>query len=85
MKMHKILSRTFFSAMALSLSLTSFAGNEDRIGSAGATELLINPWTRSAAFGDAGVACGIGLSSVYTNIAGLAFTEKTEILIFWLL
>jgi hypothetical protein len=80
MKMHKILSRTFVSAMTLSLSLTSFAGNEDRIGSAGATELLINPWARGAAFGDAGVACGIGLASVYTNIAGLAFTEKTEIM-----
>lgn len=79
MKMHKILSRTFVSAMALSLSLTSFAGNDDRIGSAGATELLINPWARGAAFGDAGVACGTGLGAVYTNIAGLAFTDKTEI------
>jgi hypothetical protein len=80
MKIQNILSKTFVSAMALSLSLTTFAGNDDRIGSAGATELLINPWARGAAMGDAGVASGNGLASIYTNIAGLAFTDKSEIM-----
>ena len=80
MKMQNILSKTILSALALSLSVTTFAGNKDRIGSAGATELLINPWARGAAFGDAGVSCGNGLSAIYTNIAGLAFTDKTEII-----
>jgi len=80
MKIHNILSKTVLSALALSLSLNTFAGNKDRIGSAGATELLINPWARSAAFGDAGVACINGLGATYTNIAGLAFTDKTEIM-----
>jgi hypothetical protein len=56
-----------------------FAGNEDRVGSNGASELLINPWARSLAWGDAGVACVNGLEATYTNIAGLAFTPKTEI------
>lgn len=80
MKIQNILSKTVVSAMALSLSLTTFAGNDDRIGSAGATELLINPWARGAAMGDAGIACGNGLGAIYTNIAGLSFTDKTEIM-----
>ena len=80
MKINKIINRTVLSAVALSLSLSTYAGNDDRIGSAGATELLINPWARGAAFGDAGIACGNGLGAMYTNIAGLAFTDKTEIM-----
>ncbi len=55
------------------------AGNEDRVGSAGASHLLINPWARSSAFGDAGIANVNGLEATFTNIAGLAFTDKTQI------
>ena len=55
------------------------AGNEDRVGSAGASHLLVNPWARSAAFGDAGIANVNGLEATYLNIAGLAFTDKTQI------
>ena len=55
------------------------AGNEDRTGSAGASHLLVNPWARSSALGDAGVASATGLEATFTNIAGLAFTEKTQL------
>jgi hypothetical protein len=79
MKMNKFIKRTFLATMALGLSSTAMAGNGDRVGSAGATELLINPWARSAAWGDAGVSCANGLDAVYTNIAGLAFTDQTQI------
>lgn len=58
---------------------SSYAGNGDRVGSAGATELLINPWSKSAAWADAGVSCSNGIDAIYTNIAGLAFTDKTQI------
>jgi hypothetical protein len=58
---------------------SAFAGNGDRIGSAGATELLINPWARSAAWGDASVSCADGIDAIYQNIAGLAFTTKTQV------
>ena len=34
-----------FSA-GLIASLTAQAGNEDRVGSAGASQLLVNPWAR---------------------------------------
>jgi hypothetical protein len=71
-------------SMFLSVMLTSFvsvnAGNEDRAGSAGATELLINPWTRSSGWGDAGVSSITGLEAIFTNVAGLAYTDKTEII-----
>lgn len=64
--------------VALSCS-TAIAGNEDRIGSAGATQLLINPWARSLATGDAGSSYVNGLEATFTNIAGLAFTNKTQV------
>ena len=65
-----------FSAL---LSINGFSGNEDRVGSAGATELLINPWARSAGWGGAGAAHVRGLEAVHLNVAGLAYAGKTEI------
>jgi len=56
-----------------------FAGNEDRVGSAGASQLLVNPWARSTGSGDAGIATVNGLEASYINIAGLAFTDKTQL------
>lgn len=58
---------------------SALAGNEDRVGSAGATELLINPWATSTASGGTGIAYQTGLEASFTNIAGIAFTEKTQI------
>src|SRR5690606_26521293 len=58
---------------------TANAGNEDRVGQAGASHLLINPWARSSAMGDVGVAFTNGLEATFTNIAGLANTNKTQI------
>ena len=63
----------------LCLSPIVFAGNEDRVGSAGASHLLINPWARSSAIGDAGVSSVNGLEASFMNIAGLAFTDQTQI------
>lgn len=64
---------------AIMSSFAANAGNEDRVGSAGASHLLVNPWARSAAFGDAGISNVNGLEASFTNIAGLAFTDKTQI------
>ena len=61
------------------ISVCTYAGNEDRVGSAGASHLLINPWARGSAIGDAGIANMNGLEATFTNIAGLAFTDKTQI------
>ncbi len=64
----------------LVLPMVSFAGNKDRSGQAGASELLINPWARSSGWGGVNVANSFGLESIYTNVAGLAFTKKTELI-----
>ena len=64
----------------LVLPMVTFAGNKDRSGQAGASELLINPWARSSGWGGVNVANSFGLESIYTNVAGLAFTKKTELI-----
>jgi hypothetical protein len=54
------------------------AGNPDRAGGAGATQLLFNPYARSFGYGGVNTASVKGLESFYLNIAGLANSEKTE-------
>ncbi|MEC9209349.1 MAG: PorV/PorQ family protein [Bacteroidota bacterium] len=65
----------------LGISLNpSFAGNPQRAGQAGASELLINPWARTSGWGGANIAGVRGLEGIYSNVAGLAFTQKTELI-----
>jgi len=61
-------------------SSNAFAGNEQRSGQAGATELLINPWARSSGWGGINTASIQGLEATFLNVAGLAGTENTEFL-----
>jgi hypothetical protein len=79
MKTSKMNIKNVLLTGAVLCSLGVNAGNEDRVGSAGASHLLINPWARSAAYGDAGISTVNGLEATYINIAGLAFTDKTQI------
>lgn len=79
MKLRNNIKAGILAIGALASSTVSLAGNEDRAGSAGATELLINPWSRSASWADAGVSSITGIEAIFTNVAGLAFTEKTEL------
>ena len=62
----------------LAASAAAFAGNPVRSGSAGASELLINPWARTAAWSEGNTANVMGLESLYSNIAGLAFTNGLQ-------
>jgi len=71
----KIIS-TFCLALIVNFS---FAGNPDRSGQAGASELLINPFAKSSGWANANVGTVRGLESQYLNVAGLAFTRKTEL------
>ena len=59
---------------------TVLAGNNDRAGQAGATELLINPWARCSGLGGANSGSIRGMEAMYLNIAGVAFTKKTEVI-----
>lgn len=65
-------------ALVMILPVNSFAGNKDRSGSAGASELLINPWARGTGWGNANVACVKGLEAMFMNVAGTALTKKSE-------
>ena len=76
--------------LAISLGIVSFlvclittniyAGNEQRAGQAGASQLLLNPWARSSGLGSSNVASVSGLEAVQINVAGTAFTNKTELM-----
>ena len=77
----------FKSLMVLAVFLAEFfysttlhAGNEQRSGQSGASELLINPWSRSSGWATANIASIRGLEGIFSNVAGLAFTEKTELI-----
>jgi len=64
----------------LAVSTLAKAGNPERAGQAGASQLLINPYGRSAGWANSNTASCKGLESQYNNIAGLAFTKKTELM-----
>ncbi|MBK9017520.1 MAG: PorV/PorQ family protein [Saprospiraceae bacterium] len=64
----------------LSVTTTGLqAGNPDRQGEAGAPELLMNPWARSAGLHSMTTSMVIGVESMMLNIAGLSRITKTEV------
>ncbi|MEO6039139.1 MAG: PorV/PorQ family protein [Saprospiraceae bacterium] len=63
----------------LLLSARAFAGNPDRQGEAGAGQLLINPWARSAGLHGMNTASVTGADAMYLNVSGLARIRKTQI------
>jgi hypothetical protein len=80
MKIDKAIFSGAFLALLILASSTLYAGNKDRVGQSGASQLQINPWARSSGFGSANTASITGLESVNMNVAGLAFTPKTEVM-----
>lgn len=77
---YKKIALLIVGGLLLSQPVVLNAGNEDRTGQAGATQLLINPWSRSSGFASANSAGTRGLEAMYLNVAGMAFTQKTELL-----
>lgn len=67
------------SAVAFGCLAAAFAGNPQRAGQAGATQLLINPWARSSGLNGVNVGNSSGVESIINNPAGLCFTERTEL------
>ncbi len=67
-------------AVATLTSGTLQAGNPDRAGSAGATQLLLNPWARSSGWGLANTASVRGVEAMFGNVAGLSMVNKTEVM-----
>ncbi|MCD6064130.1 MAG: hypothetical protein K0R82_2041 [Flavipsychrobacter sp.] len=77
--MRKLLTGSAIAMCVMGASLQAVAGNKDRVGQAGATELLINPWGQSTGVFGLNTAQVKGIEGFKTNIAGLAFVEKTEV------
>ncbi|MEM7163681.1 MAG: PorV/PorQ family protein [Bacteroidota bacterium] len=67
-------------AIAFTLLHDVKAGNEDRIGSAGGTQLLINPWAQSTGLAGSNIATARGIQGYFVNPAGIVFTRKTEVM-----
>ncbi len=68
-------SRRAVVVLGISLCLygiESKAGNPQRAGEAGATELLIDPWAGTSGFAEANTACVQGIESQFLNVAGTA-------------
>lgn len=57
------------------------AGNPDRQGEAGAYELLLNPWARSAGLHSMSTAMISGVEAMRLNVAGLVRIPRTQVLI----
>ena len=74
--MNKHTSLLLLAALACS---QAFAGNPDRAGSAGAGQLLINPWAASNGLAGTNMASVTGLESTFNNVAGLAFVQRNEL------
>ena len=55
------------------------AGNPDRQGEAGAGQLPINPWARSAGLHSMNTASIMGTDAMFLNVAGLSRIQKTQI------
>lgn len=71
----------YISLSALMVAATvGNAGNPERRGQAGASQLLINPYARNAGMVGSNSAKVRGLEAQFLNIAGTAFTRKTEVL-----
>jgi len=65
--------------VASAIAFNGYAGNPDRAGEAGASELLINPWAMSAGWYGLNVASVKGVESMNLNVAGLTFINQTQI------
>ena len=61
--------------------VSMIAGNPDRQGEAGAAELLMNPWARSAGLHSMSTSSVAGVESMRINIAGLSRLNKGEFVI----
>lgn len=76
------MKKYFYTLLLLCLGCSvAFAGNPDRQGEAGAAELLLNPWARSAGLHSMSTASVSGVEAMRINIAGLSRISKGELVI----
>ncbi len=74
------MKKALYTILSLVLALQlSYAGNPDRQGEAGAYELLMNPWARSAGLHSMTTANVQGVEANWINVAGMSRINKTEV------
>ncbi|MCS6916935.1 MAG: PorV/PorQ family protein [Chitinophagales bacterium] len=73
------MNKLFLATLLLLAGFGAHAGNRDRQGEAGASELLINPWASSSGWDGINTSCVTGVEALNLNVAGLAFVRKTEL------
>jgi len=78
--LYKINNIFFLIAIVAFLPFQLEAGNPDRQGEAGAYELLMNPWARSAGLHTMSTSMIRGVEALRLNPAGLARINSTEVL-----
>jgi hypothetical protein len=71
--------KAFILSATVLISSVSFAGNPDRAGASGASQLLLNPWAKSSGLGGANSASVIGAQAIFSNVAGLSMIKKTDV------
>ncbi len=78
--MNKILYTILLTVLVtVAASAPATAGNPDRQGEAGAYELLLNPWARSAGLHTMTTATIQGVEALRLNVAGMSRINKTEV------
>lgn len=68
-----------FSAITCLLLAPLYGGNPDRQGEAGAYELLMNPWARSAGLHSMPTSMVRGVEAMRLNVAGLSRINRLEV------
>ncbi len=66
-------------SIASAFTFSSYAGNKDRVGESGASELKINPWAASSGLANSNTSSVIGVEAMNLNVSGLAFVDGTQI------
>jgi hypothetical protein len=78
---NKFIYILFTVVLSLAMCQSAFAGNPDRQGEAGAYELLMNPWARSAGLHTMGTSFVSGVEAMRLNVAGLSRVKGTEVIV----
>ena len=79
--MNKLIYNFCSLVLVMLVAVSAWAGNPDRQGEAGAPELLMNPWARSAGLHTMSTSMITGAEAMRLNIAGLARINKTEVIL----
>lgn len=73
------ITKSIITLSLASLAFIANAGNDQKRGTAGATELLMNPWVKSSGYAGANIAGIRGVESMRSNVAGISDTSGLSV------